>query len=37
MIVISVLVRKDKSDKNFKKKNEEDENTNQIERKPIKN
>ena len=36
MIVISVLVRKDKSDKNFKKKNDE-ENKNQIERKPIKN
>ena len=34
MVVITVLVRKNKSDKNFKKKNYEDENKNQIERKP---
>ena len=34
MLVITVLVRKNKSDKNFKKKNYEDENKNQIERKP---
>ena len=35
MIVITVLVWKNKSDKNFKNKNdEEEENKNQIERKP---
>ena len=37
MIVITVLIRKNKSDKNFKKKNDEEENQNQIERKPQKN
>ena len=37
MLVITVLVRKNKSDKNFKKKSYEDENKNQIERKPQKN
>ena len=34
MIVITVLVWKNKSDKNFEKKNDEDENKNKIERKP---
>ena len=35
MLVITVLVWKNNSDKNFKKKNDvEDENKNQIERKP---
>ena len=34
MLVITVLVRKNKSDKNIKKKNDEEENQNQIERKP---
>ena len=36
MIVITVLVWKNKSDKNFKKKknDDEEENKNQIERKP---
>ena len=34
MIVITALVRKNKSDANIKKKNEEEENKNQIERKP---
>ena len=33
MIVMTALVRKNKSDKNIKK-NDEDENQNQIERKP---
>ena len=37
MLVITVLVRKNKSDKNIKKKNDEEENQNQIERKPQKN
>ena len=36
MLVITVLVRKNKSDKNIKK-NDEDENQNQIERKGQKN
>ena len=31
MVVITALVRKNKSHKNFKKKNDEDENKNQIE------
>ena len=34
MSVITALVRKKKSDTNIKKKNNEDENKNQIERKP---
>ena len=34
MIVITVLVWKNKSDKNFNEKNDEEENKNQIERKP---
>ena len=34
MIVIIVLVWKNKSDKTFKEKNDEEENKNQIERKP---
>ena len=37
MLVISVLVWNNKSDKNLKKENDEDENKNQIERKPKKN
>ena len=37
MIVITVLVWKNKSDKNFNEKNDEEENKNQIERKPYKN
>ena len=37
MSVITALVRKNKSDKNIKKKNNEDENKNQIERKPWQN
>ena len=37
MSVITALVRKNKSDKNIKKKNIEDENKNQIERKPWQN
>ena len=37
MSVITALVRKNKSDKNIKKKNNEDENKNQIERKPYEN
>ena len=34
MLVITVLVWKNKSDKNFKKKNDEDENKNEIDREP---
>ena len=37
MIVITVLVSMNKSDKNFNEKNDEEENKNQIERKPYKN
>ena len=37
MSVITALVRNNKSDTNIKKKNNEDENKNQIERKPYKN
>ena len=37
MLAITALVRKNKSDKNIKKKNNEDENKNQIERKPWQN
>ena len=37
MLVITVLVRKNKSGTNIKKKNDEDENQNQIERNPQKN
>ena len=37
MSVITALVRNNKSDKNIKKKNNEDENKNQIERKPWQN
>ena len=37
MSVITALVRKNKSDKNIKKKNNEDENKNQVERKPWQN
>ena len=37
MLVITVLVRKNKSGTNIKKKNDEYENQNQIERNPQKN
>ena len=37
MSVITALVRNNKSDTNIKKKNNEDENKNQIERKPYEN
>ena len=37
MVVITALVRKNKSYTKMKKKNDEDENKNQIERKPYEN